>query len=147
MMKLLISDRARIPMYEQIAQQLKLQIYQGILLDGDILPSVRSLAQELNVSVITVRRAYTDLENDGFIESVPAKGSFVSDRYIERLKQLGNENMIQHLVAAVRLSYVLDIPKDTLISLLTNAYDTNQRSENEDILSYLGINEFLIKRG
>lgn len=86
-MKIIISGSSQKPLYEQIADQIKNQIIMGELEPGDALPSIRSLARELQISVITTKRAYQELENDGFIETIPGKGSFVSSENKELLRE------------------------------------------------------------
>lgn len=76
-MDILISNSSGVPLYEQIEEQIKSQIITGELREGDVLPSMRILAKELKISMITTKRAYEDLERDGFIESVTGRGSFV----------------------------------------------------------------------
>lgn len=76
-MDIIISNNADSPIYEQIKEQIKLQILNGDLKEGDALPSMRLLAKELRISVITTKRAYEELEREGFIESFTGKGSFV----------------------------------------------------------------------
>lgn len=77
-MEIIISNSSDKPIYEQIAIQVKSQIMNGSLSAGETLPSMRALAKDLHISVITVQRAYEDLTRDGFIETVSGKGSFVS---------------------------------------------------------------------
>ena len=79
-MDIVISNSAEKPIYEQIVQQIKNQIISGVLKEGETLPSMRLLAKELRISVITTKRAYEDLERDGFIETVTGKGSFVAKK-------------------------------------------------------------------
>ena len=76
-MDIIISNANGVPIYEQIYSQVKAQIMSGTLKEGDALPSMRALAQQLRISVITTKRAYEELERDGFIESYTGKGSFV----------------------------------------------------------------------
>ena len=76
-MDIIISNTSGVPIYEQIEEQIKSQIMTGALTAGEALPSMRVLAKELKISIITTKRAYEDLERDGFIESVTGKGSFV----------------------------------------------------------------------
>ena len=76
-MDIIISNSSGVPIYEQIEEQIKSQIISGELAEGDALPSMRVLAKELKISIITTKRAYEELERDGFIESVTGKGSFV----------------------------------------------------------------------
>lgn len=76
-MDIIISNSSGVPIYEQIKEQIKSQIMSGELAEGEALPSMRVLAKELKISIITTKRAYEDLERDGFIESFTGKGSFV----------------------------------------------------------------------
>ena len=76
-MDIIISNSSGVPIYEQIEEQIKSQIMTGELAEGDALPSMRVLAKDLKISIITTKRAYEDLEREGFIESVTGKGSFV----------------------------------------------------------------------
>lgn len=76
-MDIIISNNSGVPLYEQIEEQIKTQIMTGDLIEGDALPSMRILAKELKISIITTKRAYEDLERDGFIYTITGKGSFV----------------------------------------------------------------------
>ncbi len=76
-MDIIISNSSGVPLYEQIEEQIKNQIMAGDLIEGDALPSMRILAKELKISIITTKRAYEDLERDGFIYTITGKGSFV----------------------------------------------------------------------
>ncbi|MCR5418653.1 MAG: GntR family transcriptional regulator [Lachnospiraceae bacterium] len=86
-MDIIISNASGVPIYEQIEEQIKSMIMNGDLAAGDALPSMRLLAKELRISVITTKRAYEDLERDGFIESVVGKGSFVKGINSEIMKE------------------------------------------------------------
>lgn len=86
-MDIVISNKSGKPLYEQITDQVKAMILNGALREGDALPSMRLLAKELRISVITTKRAYEDLEQDGFIETVPGKGCFVARKNTEFLRE------------------------------------------------------------
>ncbi len=86
-MDIIVSNSSGIPIYEQIKEQIKSQIMTGELMEGDALPSMRVLAKELKISIITTKRAYEDLERDGFIESVTGRGSFVKGINGDLLKE------------------------------------------------------------
>ncbi len=86
-MNILISNSSGEPIYEQIYSQIKSQIMTGVLKEGDALPSMRALAMALRISVITTKRAYEELERDGFIESFTGKGSFVKTQNTEMLRE------------------------------------------------------------
>lgn len=106
-MNIIISNSSDKPIYEQITDQIKSMIMTGRLKEGDILPSMRTLAKELRISVITTKRAYEDLERDGFIATVVGKGSFVKaadTRLVreEKLKQI--EELISKAVSLAKQS-------------------------------------------
>ena len=87
-MKIIVSNRSGIPIYEQIKEQIKAAIFAGELKEDDLLPSIRQLARDLKVSVITTTRAYSDLEQEGFVVNVQGKGCYV----LPRNKELATEN-------------------------------------------------------
>ena len=86
-MEIIISNSSDKPIYEQICIQVKSQIMNGTLSPGEVLPSMRALAKDLHISVITVQRAYEDLTRDGFIETVSGKGSFVAAQNQEFIRE------------------------------------------------------------
>lgn len=86
-MNIIISNSSGKPIYEQISSQIKEQIMSGSLAAGDALPSMRLLAKELHISVITTKRAYEDLEREGFLQTVPGKGCFVAPQNREMLRE------------------------------------------------------------
>lgn len=99
-MDIIISNSSGEPIYEQISAQIKGMILNGALKEGDALPSMRVLAQQLRISVITTKRAYEELERDGFIESYTGKGSFVKAQNIELLRE-ENLRQIEELLSQV----------------------------------------------
>lgn len=100
-MQLSIDNRSDRPIYEQIAEQIKAQIISGALTEDTLLPSIRSLAKDLRISVITTKRAYAELEFQGFIETVPGKGSFVAGGNLELLREERLRHIEELLVQAV----------------------------------------------
>ena len=86
-MELIIRNNSGQPIYDQISGQIKAQILSGALSPGDALPSIRGLAKDLKISVITTKRAYEELERDGFLENVPGKGCFVAPQNRELLRE------------------------------------------------------------
>ncbi|MGN0692189.1 MAG: GntR family transcriptional regulator [Oscillospiraceae bacterium] len=99
-MDIIISNSSGEPIYEQISAQIKGMILNGALKEGDALPSMRVLAQQLRISVITTKRAYEELERDGFIESYTGKGSFVKAQNTELLRE-ENLRQIEELLSQV----------------------------------------------
>ena len=86
-MDIIISNSSGVPIYEQIARQMKGLILRGELREGEALPSMRLLAKELRISVITTKRAYEELEREGFLTTVPGKGCFVAPRDLELVRE------------------------------------------------------------
>ena len=103
-MQLSIDNRSDQPIYEQIALQIKAQIISGALAEDTLLPSIRSLAKDLRISVITTKRAYEELERAGFIYTVAAKGSFVARRNMELLREETLKDIEAHLKEALALA-------------------------------------------
>ena len=100
-MDIILSNSSGKPIYQQIADQVKEQVCSGALAAGDALPSMRLLAKELRISVITTKRAYEDLERDGFLENVPGKGCFVAPQNRELLREAQLRRVEEHLTRAV----------------------------------------------
>lgn len=125
-MDIIISNTSGVPIYEQIEEQIKSQIMIGALTAGEALPSMRVLAKELKISIITTKRAYEDLERDGFIESVTGKGSFVKAVNSDIVK----ENMmfeIQELLdKACDKAVIGKVTRDELKEMIDLLYDEKQ---------------------
>ena len=102
-MDIIISNSSGQPIYEQICRQIKGAIAAGKLKPGEPLPSIRSLARDLRISVITTKRAYEELERDGFIQTVAGKGSFVAQQDLELAKESNLREIENHLSAALEL--------------------------------------------
>lgn len=117
-MDLFLSNAGTQPIYEQIVQQLKGKILSGELRQGDALPSMRVLAKELRVSVITTKRAYEELEREGFIVSMTGKGSFVAGANAEWVREERLRQMEEHLRQAVGLSRACGMSLEELTQLL-----------------------------
>ena len=103
-MNILISNASSQPIYEQIYTQIKNAIIAGDLEEGDALPSIRQLAKDLRISVITTKRAYEELERDGFIDTVAAKGCFVAAKNIEMLREEKLREIEEHMREILRLA-------------------------------------------
>ena len=100
-MDIIISNTSGKPIYEQISDQIKEQIMTGALTAGDVLPSMRLLAKELRISVITTKRAYEELEREGFLENVPGKGCFVAPQNPALLREAQLRRVEERLFQAV----------------------------------------------
>lgn len=121
-MDILISNSDTRPIYEQITHQIKNQIINGALKEGDALPSMRVLAKELRISVITTKRAYEDLERDGFLITRAGKGSFVAARNVNAIQEEHLRQMKDHLSKAVQLALFASISQEQLSDLLNRLY-------------------------
>ena len=121
-MEIIIRNNANKPIYEQITTQIKAMIMSGELQAGDAIPSMRSLAKSIHVSVITVQKAYEDLQRDGFIETTVGRGSFVSARNKEFYQEEQQRIAEEHLQAAANIGRVSNIPLSKLTELLTMFY-------------------------
>ncbi|MEG0769462.1 MAG: GntR family transcriptional regulator [Ruthenibacterium sp.] len=117
-MDIIISNASEKPIYEQITAQIKSQILCGILVAGDALPSMRTLAKELRISVITTKRAYDDLERDGFLETVTGKGSFVAAKNTDFLREEALRRVEAHLRDAVDTACRSGISADEVREIL-----------------------------
>lgn len=122
-MKILISNSSDEPIYEQIASQIKSLILKNELKEGEILPSIRNLAKELGISVITTKRAYEELEKEGFTETVRGKGTFVAAQNKELMKENKLKIIEEKLLDAVSESKMLGLELDELIKMLKILYE------------------------
>ncbi|MFJ7730386.1 GntR family transcriptional regulator [Lysinibacillus sp. NPDC097231] len=114
-----LSNASDKPIYEQITIQLKEAILANKLQAGDALPSIRALAKDLKISVMTTKRAYADLERDGFIETVAGKGSFVTERNQDFLREELLRQVEEHMQKAVRAAKTAGLTKEELQGLLS----------------------------
>ncbi|MBS4191444.1 GntR family transcriptional regulator [Bacillus sp. FJAT-49705] len=121
-MKIIISNTSKEPIYEQIIKQIKELVLKGELQEGDSLPSIRQLAKDLQISVITTKRAYEELEKDGFIVSVVGKGSFIASQNKELLKERRLKIIEEKLIEIIEESKIIDLSKDELIEMVLILY-------------------------
>ncbi len=126
-MNILISNSSDKPIYEQITSQIKNQIIVGNLQAGDPLPSLRLLAKELRISVISTKRAYEELERDGFIESVAGKGSFVARQNAALIREEQLRIAEAYLQQAVDTAKIAGIPLGELSEMLQTLYHEEER--------------------
>ena len=117
-MLIFINNQSGVPIYDQIYQQIKAQIINGELAEGAPLPSIRSLAKELHISVITTKRAYEELEKDGFIYTAPGRGSFVAKKNTELLREETLKQIEEHLDAALKLGAQCGYDTNSIIDLM-----------------------------
>jgi GntR family transcriptional regulator len=120
---IIISNSSPEPIYEQIARQIKAEIIAGTLEEGAALPSIRALAHDLQVSVITTKRAYDELEKEGFLDSVGGKGTFVAAQNPAFLREKRMRLVEEKLAAAVAEARLLGVGLDELTEMLHLLYE------------------------
>lgn len=108
-MKIIVSNSSKEPIYEQISSQIKGMILKGELNEGDLLPSIRGLAKDLQISVITTKRAYDELEKEGFIETMQGKGSYVASQNKELMREKKFKIIEEKLFEVVEESKLLGL--------------------------------------
>ena len=117
-MRIVVSNSADAPLYEQVAEQIKVAVLAGELRDGDALPSVRALARDLRISVITTTRAYAELEAAGFITTVPGKGAYVLPVDTELVREQLLRRVEDGLGAAADAARLAGVDRDGLVEML-----------------------------
>lgn len=122
-MEIVVSNKASRPLYEQIAMQIKAQIMSGELKAGEALPSIRSLAKSLHISILTVQKAYDLLQTDGFIETTAGKGCFVSAQNQDFYLEEQQKKIEEHFNEAIVIARTSGISLSKLTDLLTLMYE------------------------
>ncbi len=117
-MLIFINNKNGVPIYDQIYSQIKAQIINGTLEEDAPLPSIRNLAKDLHISVITTKRAYEELERNGLIYTAPGKGSFVAVKNTELLREENLRQIEAHLDEVMKLSAFCNLTKKDIISML-----------------------------
>lgn len=122
-MNIIISNSSEKPIYEQIATQIKNAIISEELTAGEPLPSLRFLAKELRISIISTKRAYEELEREGYIESLQGKGSFVTEKNRELLREEQFKKVEDYLQNAVETAHLSHISLDEMYAVLKALYE------------------------
>jgi GntR family transcriptional regulator len=122
-LNIIVVNSGDTPIYEQITRQIKDAILKGELKEGELLPSVRTLARDLNISVITTRRAYDELENQGFTVNMTGKGTFVAAQNLELLKESRYKIIEEELSQAVEYSKSIGITRDEVIEIINLLFE------------------------
>mgnify|MGYP003291307352 FL=1 len=117
-MNILIDNKSGAPIYDQIYSQIKCQIISGALREDDMLPSIRGLAKDLRISFITTKRAYEELEKDGFIYTLPGKGCYVAPKNVELLREENLKRIEEHIDEIVRLAASCNLSKKDIIEMV-----------------------------
>lgn len=117
-MTILLDNQRGDPIYRQIAEQIKAQILSGALQPDTALPSIRNLAKDLRISVITTKRAYDELEQEGFVYTIAGKGCFVAPLNLELVKEENLKKIESHLQEAARLATACQLSGEELLTML-----------------------------
>ena len=117
-MNIIISNSSRQPIYDQITSQVKSKILTGEMKEGDALPSMRFLAKELRISVITTKRAYDELEQEGFIYTIASKGCFVAPKNTELLREEMLKRIEEHIQEILKLAVSCNLSRQELIEMM-----------------------------
>lgn len=118
-MTVLIDNKSGVPIYDQIYSQIKAQIISGELQENEMLPSIRGLAKDLRISFITTKRAYKELEREGFIYTVPAKGCYVAQKNTELLREENLKKIEEHLEQIIRLAATCGLTREDILEMVT----------------------------
>jgi len=121
-MEIIVSNQSSQPLYEQIASQIKAAIMSGELKAGEAIPSVRAMAKSLQISILTVQKAYTKLQESGFIETTVGKGCYVSAQNQDFYLEQQQKKIEEHFSEAIEIARVSGISLETLTDLLTLMY-------------------------
>lgn len=125
-MRIIISNSCSIPIYEQIKNQIINQIMTDELSEGDSIPSIRSLAGDIKISVMTIKKAYDELEEEGYIKSVQGKGTFVSPKNNELVKERANKEIENHIINIIDIAKKFSISKKDILDLFEFIYGSDE---------------------
>ena len=121
-MNIIISNSSSVPIYEQIKQSIKQAILNNELREEDMLPSVRVMANDLKISFLTVKKAYDELEKEGYIKSVQGKGSFVAQKNSELVQEKKRKEIQNYIEKIIKLAQMSDISEQEIIELFKLMY-------------------------
>lgn len=125
-MKIIISNSSSIPIYEQIKNQIIGQIIKDELSEGDSIPSIRMLANDIKISVMTIKKAYDELESEGYIKSVQGKGTFVAPKNTELARENANKEIENHISKIVDIASKFNISKNEILDLFEFIYGSDE---------------------
>lgn len=126
-MHLVISNSSSVPIYEQIKEQIIEQIMNDELKEDEMLPSIRSLSKDIKISLMTIKKAYDQLESDGYIVSIAGKGTFVASRNSNLVKEHAQKEIEYNIQKAIDLAARYDISKDEIIDLVNMLYEGDNK--------------------
>lgn len=117
-MEIFIDNKSGAPIYDQIYSQIKNQIISGALRENEMLPSIRGLAKDLRISFITTKRAYEELEREGFIYTLPAKGCYVAPKNVELLREENLKKIEEHIEQILQLAASCNLSKNDILEMV-----------------------------
>lgn len=117
-MHILIDNKSGAPIYDQIYSQIKSQIISGALRENEMLPSIRGLAKDLRISFITTKRAYEELEREGFIYTLPSKGCYVAPKNVELLREENLKRIEEHLDQIAQLAASCNLSREDIMEMV-----------------------------
>lgn len=125
-MNLIISNASSIPIYEQIKKQIINEIITGTLEEDEILPSIRTLAKDIHISVMTIKKAYDELEEEGYIKTIQGKGSFVLPKNLDFIKEQKQKEIEEHINKIIEISTNYNITKEEIIETINILYESGE---------------------
>lgn len=123
MMNIIISNSSSTPIYEQIERAIKQAIFSNELKEEEMLPSVRSLANDLKISFLTVKKAYDELEKEGFIKTIPGKGSYIAPKNLNLMKEEKLKEIQNHIEEIYKIAKISNITEDEIIELFKMIFE------------------------
>ena len=118
MVNIFIDNKSGVPIYDQIYSQIKNQIISGALQENEMLPSIRGLAKDLRISFITTKRAYEELEKEGFIYTLPAKGCYVAPKNVELIREENLKKIEEHIEQIVQLAASCNLSREEILEMV-----------------------------
>lgn len=122
-MNVLIDNKSGVPIYDQIYTQIKSQIISGTLEEDEMLPSIRGLAKDLRISFITTKRAYEELEKDGFIYTLPGKGCYVAPKNVELLREENLKKIEAYIDEIIKLAQTCNLSRQDIMEMVHFSLD------------------------
>ena len=125
-MEIFIDNKSGAPIYDQFYSQIKNQIISGALRENEMLPSIRGLAKDLRISFITTKRAYEELEREGFIYTLPAKGCYVAPKNVELLREENLKKIEEHIEQILQLAASCNLSKNDILEMVNFSLEEQQ---------------------
>ncbi|MDO4377837.1 MAG: GntR family transcriptional regulator [Erysipelotrichia bacterium] len=126
-MKIIISNSCPVPIYEQIKDQIISQIMADELHEGEPIPSIRALANDIKISVMTIKKAYDELESEGFIKSIQGKGTFVAPKNTQLAREKANKEIEDHMFKIIDIANRFNISKEEIYDLFEFIYRSDEQ--------------------